>query len=34
MKTGSTYKYNKSKNELAIITKDGYVASCFKPKDR
>lgn len=32
-KTGSTYKYNKVTNELAIITKDGYVVTYFKPKE-
>ena len=32
-KTGATYKYNKLTNEFAIITKDGYVATYFKPKD-
>ena len=32
-KTGSTYKYNKVTNEFAIITKDGYVVTYFKPKE-
>ena len=31
--SGATYKYNKKTSELAIITKDGYVATYFKPKD-
>ena len=31
--TGATYKYNKVTNEFAIITKDGYVATYFKPKE-
>lgn len=30
---GSTYKYNKTSNTLAIITKDGYVVTYFKPDD-
>lgn len=30
-KKGSTYKYNKTTNTLAIITKDGYVVTYFKP---
>ena len=30
-KTGSTYKYNKVTNELAIITKNGFVATYYKP---
>lgn len=32
-KNGSTYKYNKKTNELAIINKDGTVITYFKPKD-
>ena len=32
-KTGATYKYNKSSNEFAIITKNGYVATYYKPKE-
>ena len=32
-KTGATYKYNKKTNEFAIITKDGYVTTYFKPKE-
>ena len=32
-KSGSTYKYNKSTNEFAIITKDGYVVTYFNPKE-
>lgn len=32
-KNGSTYKYNKKSNELAIISKDGTVITYFKPKD-
>lgn len=31
-KNGSTYKYNKKTNELAIINKDGTVITYFKPK--
>ncbi len=31
-KTGATYKYNVVTNELAIITKNGYVVTYFKPK--
>lgn len=31
-KTGSTYKYNKVTNEFAIITKDGYVVTYYKPQ--
>ncbi len=27
----STYKYNKKTNEFAIITKDGYVVTYYKP---
>lgn len=30
-KNGSTYKYNTKTNTLAIITKDGYVVTYFKP---
>ncbi len=30
---GSTYKYNKKSNTLAIITKQGVVVTFFKPKD-
>lgn len=30
-KSGSTYKYNKVTNELAIVTKDGYVTTYYKP---
>lgn len=29
----STYKYNKKTNEFAIVTKNGYVVTYFKPKD-
>ena len=29
---GSTYKYNKRSGEFAVITKDGYVVTYFKPK--
>ena len=32
-KHGSTYKYNKLTNELAIVSKDGYVITYFSPKD-
>ena len=32
-KTGATYKYSKTSSEFAIITKDGYVSTYFKPKD-
>lgn len=32
-KNGSTYKYNKATNTLAIITKSGYVITYYKPKD-
>ena len=28
---GSTHKYNKKTNEYAIITKDGYVVTYYKP---
>ena len=28
---GSTYKYNIKTNTLAIVTKDGYVVTYFKP---
>lgn len=28
---GSTYKYNTQTNALAIVTKDGYVVTYFKP---
>ena len=28
---GTTFKYNKKTNELALITQDGYVISYFKP---
>ncbi len=31
-KHGSTYKYNKATNTFAIITKDGYVVTYYKPK--
>ena len=31
-KKGSTYKYNKVTEEFAIISKDGYVITYFKPK--
>lgn len=31
-KNGSTYKYNKKTNEFAIITKDGYVVTYYKPR--
>ena len=30
---GSTYKYSKKSNTLAIITKQGVVVTFFKPKD-
>ncbi|MDO4500689.1 MAG: hypothetical protein Q4B60_05370 [Erysipelotrichaceae bacterium] len=30
---GSTYKYNKETNELAIISKNGYVITYFSPKN-
>lgn len=30
---GTTYKYNKSTNEFAIITKNGVVKTYFKPKE-
>ena len=30
-KNGSTYKYNPQTNTLAIVTKDGYVVTYFKP---
>ncbi|MBO4737483.1 MAG: hypothetical protein J5627_03495 [Bacilli bacterium] len=30
-KTESTYKYNKVTNEFAIITKNGYVVTYYKP---
>lgn len=30
---GSTYKYNKATNTLAIITKEGIVVTYYKPKD-
>ena len=32
-KKGSTYKYNTKTNTLAIVTKDGYVITYFKPKE-
>ena len=32
-KTGATYKYNKKTNEFAIITKDGYITTYFKPRE-
>lgn len=32
-KHGSTYKYNKVTNTLAIITKSGIVITYYKPKD-
>lgn len=28
---GSTHKYNKKTNEYAVITKDGYVVTYYKP---
>ena len=31
-KKGSTYKFNKSTGEMAIITKKGVVVTYFKPK--
>ncbi len=31
-KKGTTYKYSKETNELALVTQDGYVISYFKPK--
>jgi pyocin large subunit-like protein len=31
-RTGATYKYNRVTNEFAIITKDGYVTTYYKPK--
>lgn len=30
-KSGSTYKYNKVTNGLAIVTKGGYVVTYYKP---
>lgn len=30
-KNGSTYKCNKKTNEFAIVTKDGYVVTYYKP---
>ena len=30
---GSTYKFNKSSGDFAVITKNGYVVTYFKPKD-
>lgn len=30
-KNGSTYKYNKKTNEFAIISKNGYVVTYYKP---
>ena len=30
---GSTYKFNKKSGDFAVITKDGYVVTYFKPKD-
>ena len=30
---GSTYKYNKASNTLAIITKKGIVVTYYKPKE-
>ena len=30
---GSTYKYNKARNTLAIITKKGIVVTYYKPKE-
>ena len=30
-KKGSTHKYNKKTNEYAVITKDGYVVTYYKP---
>ena len=32
-KHGSTYKYNKVTNTLAIIRKNGIVITFYKPKD-
>jgi len=32
-KKGSTYKYNKNTNTFAIINKEGYVITYFKPKE-
>jgi len=32
-KNGSTYKYNRETNTLAIISKKGYVITYYKPKD-
>ena len=31
-KNDSTYKFNKKTGEFAIITKDGYVVTYFKPR--
>ncbi len=31
-KNDSTYKYNRKTNEFAIITKDGYVVTYYKPE--
>lgn len=30
-RNGATYKYNTKTNTLAIVTKDGYVVTYFKP---
>lgn len=30
--TGTTFKYNKKTNTLALISKDGYVITYYKPK--
>jgi pyocin large subunit-like protein len=32
-KKGSTHKFNKKTGEYAIITKDGYVVTYYKPTD-
>ncbi len=32
-KTGATYKYNIVTNEFAIITKDGYIVTYYKPEN-
>ena len=30
-KTKATYKYNKATNEFAIVTRNGYVVTYYKP---
>lgn len=32
-KNGTTYKYQEQTNRLAIVDKNGYIISFFKPKD-